>query len=174
MVCTKLAGIYFVFSAGTNLLNLFPVWIYSMPFSKQTLVESFALISSTITLIVQLVLALLILFHTGWIADKLRIKEDVAESPPLSLNSILRAGVILIGVYIFTTRIGGLVNAVYFRILAAHVGGAFAATQPPSFGISRDMITPGITLAFSLLLIFGSRIIVRIIGDGTKKEQETS
>jgi hypothetical protein len=164
IVCTKLIGIYFVFLTLTNLLNMFPFLIYSFKGSEEEMVELYILFSNAFSMTVQLVLALPLLFRTGWIADKLRIKDDIAESLPLSLNSILRAGIILIGVFIFTTRISSFARTVYYRVLADNSEEAFAATYPQSLSFSTDMITPGITIAFSLLLIFGSKIIVRIIG----------
>jgi len=90
--------------------------------------------------------------------------ERLIPNPKLSTQS----GVILIGVYIFSTNIGKFLSTVFFLLKEANLGREVAGTFPHGLTFSKDLLTISITIALSIILIFGSNKIDTLI---SKKEK---
>ena len=159
LIGAKILGIYIFYLC---LLNLFQTFTALIVFSSDS-TESFSIltiVSSTGTLIILLILSMLLLFKTEWIASLLKIKED--RSVPAKRVSI-QTGIILIGIYIFSTNIGHFLFTLYFQIKEANAGRDPIGTFPTGPTISKDLITVSITICFSIFLIFGSKMIENLI-----------
>ncbi|MEJ2193175.1 MAG: hypothetical protein P8Y39_12700, partial [Nitrospirota bacterium] len=163
IVGAKLLGVYLVYWLLFNVLGLVAVVVTASgkaELSGLTIPWMLAYLSSIIVLIA---FSSILLFKTEWLSNIVGLGHDGSDALEISMDAVLRAGIILIGVYIFSTRIGGLVKVLYNLLAVENVGGDIAASQPAGLRFSRDLITPGVTVAFSLLLMFGSKYLVKMI-----------
>jgi hypothetical protein len=103
-----------------------------------------------------------LLFKAEWIADKLRLPETTSSSG-LSGTEWLRPGIILIGIYVFTIKIGGIAKVFALSSKIGRMASPFTATQPEGLSFSRNLIEPGVTILISLCLIFGSKYIAAFL-----------
>ncbi|MCP3942843.1 MAG: hypothetical protein GY710_15340 [Desulfobacteraceae bacterium] len=159
LIGAKILGIYlfylcllnlFAFVAGLIVFASSP----SRPFSILTMV------SSTGSLVILLTLSILLLLKTDKVASILGVKEDQAVSKRV-LN--VQAGTILIGIFIFSTNIGGFLSMLYFQLKEVNAGMDPIGTMPKGLIFSKDLLTVTLTIIFSLFLIFGSKMIDKII-----------
>jgi hypothetical protein len=159
LVGAKLLGIYLFYLC---LLNLFQVVIALISFSSGSS-EPFsimALTSSTASLIIILVLSILLLVKTDNVASILKIPDDEFNS---NQKISIRSGIILIGIYVFSSRIGSFIGYLYIQIKEANAGMEGLGTYPKSPVLSKDLLIASITIIFSLFLIFGSAAIEALI-----------
>ena len=171
IVGSKLMGIYFLYLALTNLP---PSISFALSiFSNRSIIEGLpilAVFSSVFSGLVMLVFAFALLFKTEFVAAILSISDD---NLPIE-KSNLSAGIILIGIYIFCTKIGVLANIFAVNQGANKFREPFAATQPQGLAFSLDYIAPGVTLLASLGLIFGAKHISAFLEKERQNKTEQS
>jgi hypothetical protein len=163
IVGAKLLGVYLVYWLLFNLLSLLAVVVMAIWESRLAVLTIFSILAYLFSIAVLIIFSYILLFKTEWLSNIVGLRDDRSHALEFSMDAVLRAGIILIGVYIFSTRIGGLVKEIYNLLAVENVGGDIAASQPAGLRFSRDLITPGVTVAFSLLLIFGSKYLVKMI-----------
>jgi hypothetical protein len=175
IVGSKLLGLYFLYTVITTALNSTGI-IYSLLMSSNDFFPqesgTAVLLIAAFTIVAEIGCAIPLLFKAEWIADKLRLPV-LASSSSSSGNGKLQPGIILIGIYVFTIKIGGLVKAFALSRKTVHMDSPFAATQPAGLSFSRDFIKPSVTILISLFLIFGSKYIADFLikrgGTGTEQ-----
>ncbi|HXX57571.1 MAG TPA: hypothetical protein VEI96_06185 [Thermodesulfovibrionales bacterium] len=159
-VGAKLLGIYFLYWALTAFFQtisfLFPLssrgtWASTEPLNTVIAVDSI------LTFCFKIAFALVLLFKTNWLADKLSFVGDMPISAGASQRTNLQIGLVLIGIFIFVSHIGQLIRVLLFLRKENEVYGPIAATQPQGLSWSKDLIVPCITISLSLILIFGAR-----------------
>ncbi|MEJ2183661.1 MAG: hypothetical protein P8Y66_09065 [Nitrospirota bacterium] len=163
IVGAKLLGVYLVYWLLFNLLSLLAVVVMAIWESRLAVLTIFSILAYLFSIAVLIIFSYILLFKTEWLSNIVGLRDDRSHALEFSMDAVLRAGIILIGVYIFSTRIGGLVKVLYNLLAVENVGGDIAASQPAGLRFSRDLITPGVTVAFSLLLMFGSKYLVKMI-----------
>jgi hypothetical protein len=163
IVGAKLLGVYLVYWLLFNLLSLLAVVVMAIWESRLAVLTIFSILAYLFSIAVLIIFSYILLFKTEWLSNIVGLRDDRSHALEFSMDAVLRAGIILIGVYIFSTRIGGLVKEIYNLLAVENVGGDIAASQPAGLRFSRDLITPGVTVAFSLLLVFGSKYLVKMI-----------
>ena len=165
IVGSKLLGLYFLYTVITLMLNstglFFSLLTSSNNFYPKEY-ENVVLLITAFTIVAEIGCTLPLLFKAEWIADKLRL-PGTASSSALSGTEWLRPGIILIGIYVFTIKIGGLAKVLALGHKTGRMALPFAATQPEGLSFSRDFIEPSVTILISLCLIFGSKYIVAFL-----------
>ena len=159
LVGAKLLGIYLFYLC---LLNSFQVIIALIAFSSNSS-EPFSIIAlatSTTSLIILLVLSIFLLIKTDKVASILKIQDDELNSKH---KISIRSGIILIGIYVFSSRIGGFLANLYIQIQEANAGMDGLGAYPKSPVFSKDLLIASITIIFSFFLIFGSAAIEALI-----------
>ena len=121
------------------------------------------LLITAFTVVAEIGCALPLLFKAEWIADKLKLTTINHSSTAASGNEKLQPGIILIGIYVFAIKIGGLAKVFALSRRTVRLASPFAATQPEGLSFSRDFIEPGVTILISLCLIFGSKFIAAFL-----------
>jgi hypothetical protein len=134
------------------------------------------ILTSAFSIVSQIGFAFPLLFKTEWIADSLKLKGSLQDSPSSLGESRLQPGITLLGIYIFCTKIGSLPQVYAASRRATQMTNPFAATQPKGLTFSPEYIEPVITLVVSLLLIFGSKYIAAFLEKRkiNETEQEAS
>ena len=164
IVGAKLLGIYILY---LSLLTIFAV-IASFIIFLQSSSDPFAMItmvSSAGSLSILLTISAILLFKTDRLAGILKLPEDAEHE----LNLSLRTGIILIGIYIFSTNIGRFLTTIYIQLKHSKKGCSTLGTVPHGLTVSKDLITGGITIGFSIALIFGSRFIENMVRQKAQK-----
>ncbi len=175
IVGSKLLGLYFLYKVIMSLLNstgLFFSFLTSGNnfFPRES--ETAVILITAFTIAVEIASALPLLFKAEWIADKLKLPGN-DNSPATSYgDGKLRSGIILIGIYVFTTNMGGLAKVFALSRITVRMGSPFAATQPAGVSFSRDFIGPGVTIFISLCLIFGAKYITTFLTGKGRLETE--
>jgi hypothetical protein len=164
IVGSKLLGLYFLYTVITSMLNSTGLFFSLLTssnsfFPKET--ENAVLLITVFSIVAEIGCALPLLFKAEWIADKLRL-PGTASSSALSGTEGLRPGIILIGIYVFTVKIGGLAKVFALSRKTGRMALPFA-TQPEGLSFSRSFIEPGVTILISLCLIFGSKYIAAFL-----------
>ena len=165
IVGSKLLGLYFLYTVITSMLNTTGLFLTLLTSSSSFYPreESNAVLLITVfTIVAEIGCALPLLFKAEWIADKLRLPGS-GSSSALSGSKGLRPGIILIGIYVFTIKIGGLAKVFVLSRKTGRMASSFAATQPDGLSFSRDFVEPGVTILLSLCLIFGSKYIAAFL-----------
>ena len=161
----KILGIYLVY---LSLLNLFQVITALMVFSSESS-EPFpmlTIVSSSGSLILLLIFSLLLLFKTDTVASILSVRE---ENDSTHSKISIQTGIILIGIFIFSTRIGSFLANLYIQTKEANAGISGMGTYPNGPLLSKDLLISAITIIFSLILIFGSSGIENILSKFNQK-----
>lgn len=159
LIGAKILGIYLSYLC---LLNLFQTIAALIVFSSSSS-ESYStltLVSSTGALLILLILSILLLFKTEKVASILKVHED---QPILTQQVSVQTGIILIGVYIFSTNIGQFLGTLYFQLKEANAGRNPVGSYPHELTFSKDLMIVSITIVFSIFLIFGSKMIEKFI-----------
>ena len=103
-----------------------------------------------------LVLAYVLIFKTGWIADMAGLSEN-KESPDMTRNDLLAVGIKLLGVYWAFAMIMFIVFTIYF----------YFAEQYGSFERANFSMTGGfasfVTFILSMLFIFKTNTVVDML-----------
>ncbi|WDP90000.1 MAG: hypothetical protein HUN04_09880 [Desulfobacter sp.] len=165
VVGAKILGIYLVY---LGLLNLFQIVTALMVFYSASS-EPFpmlTLVSSTGSLILLLIFSMFLLFKTDSVASFLKVRE-VHEGPHPQLS--IQTGIILIGIFIFSTRIGSFLANLYIQTKEANAGISGMGTCPNGPVLSKDLLISTITIIFSLILILGSSGIENVISKFNQK-----
>ena len=158
-VGSKLLGIYFFYWGLKSLL-----WMISFIGSASSEpVDKWTLIYSAVSMLILFVFSFFLVFRAPWLADVLKLVPEPSDAQRLSGNTVLRVGIVLIGIYVFAIHIGDLIKAFYVQAMLNSIGNSFVATQPRGLSFSRDVIAPGVTIIFALFLVFGSKRISRLI-----------
>lgn len=166
MAGAKILGIYLVY---LSLLSLFQLVTAFMVFSSGSS-DSFpmvTLISSAGSLILLIIFSVLLLFKTDGLASLLKV--DAAHEGPGSKISI-QAGIILIGIFVFSTRIGGFLANLYVQTKEANAGIPGIGTYPNGPVLSKDLVSSSVTIVFSLILIFGAKGIEKLLSRSNQKQ----
>ena len=166
IVGSKLLGLYFLYSVITSLLSSTGLFLSMLTssnsfFPKENNAE--ILLITIFTIVAEIGCALPLLFKAEWIADKLKLTTANESYSAQSSDAKLQPGIILIGIYIFTIRLGGLAKIFALSRRAVKMASPFAATQPEGLSFSRDFVEPGVTILLSLCLIFGSKYIAAFL-----------
>lgn len=169
IVGSKLLGIYFLYHALTTLPPSIGFALSIL--SKSVIIDQgpsniSLFLASTLSGLIMIAFAVALLFKTELIADKLNILER--QQPNSEKENKLESGIMLIGIYIFCTKIGGLFQIFADSQRSNKIRDPFAATQPQGLTFSSNYIAPLVTLAASLLLIFGAKHITAFL---TKEKQ---
>ena len=100
-------------------------------------------------------------------ADYLRLHDDAPFSTNLSSDSIMKIGVILIGIYVFSARVGSFLSFIYKYVEKIKVPRSIFAPNwiSTTEGIisTLDVIIQGLVIIFSLFLVFESSKVVNFI-----------
>lgn len=158
----RLLGIYFTYYGLSNLFSIVILLVSPSPDFPQ--VGKAAIIYSSISTIILLSISFLLIFYTEFLADISRLKDESVNYQAFPTKDALQAGVVLIGIYIFTTNIGEVISAIQKQILTKRMGEDLGATYPPSLNFTGDIVEPGVTIVFALFLIFGSKIFTKLVG----------
>jgi hypothetical protein len=158
----KLLGVYLLYLSLTMLFGSLSYIVtffnpQSDPFRK------IVIINSLVSLIILLIFSFVLLFRTEWLADLVKLDKESEDFLKIKSEIILRGGIVLIGLYVFATNIGRFISTIYLQFAEANMGIDPVGTVPRGITASKDLITIGITIAFSLFLIFGSGIIEKIV-----------
>ena len=167
VIGAKLLGIYILYLSSLTIFSTIGALIVflsssSEPFSKILMVSSLG------SLLILLITSLLLLFKTEEIATFLKLNEYEDERLVPNPKLSIQGGVILIGVYIFSTNIGKFLSTVFFLLKEANLGREAAGTFPHGLTFSKDLLTIGITIVLSIILIFGSNKIDTLISKKKK------
>jgi hypothetical protein len=166
LIGAKILGLYLAFR---SLLTFFQAIAALIVFSSSSS-EPFAvlsLVSSGGALIILLFLSFILLFKTEKIASILKIEDSLSDTG----NKLsIQTGIILIGLYIFSTNIGGFFASIYFQFQEANAGRDPIGTSPKGLTISEDLVSVGVTIIFSVFLIFGSKVIDNFVCRPNKNE----
>lgn len=158
IVCAKLLGIYYLYIVLTSTVSSTGLIAY-IAHSRESIMDSSSadiFLVSCFTIVASLGFAYILIFQTGWLADRFKLSDLSQPTSGSTAGSKLQMGIILIGVYVFCTHIGSLAHAVATNLAENNMRAAIGATQPNGLTFSRDFISPVVTLLFSLFLIFGS------------------
>ncbi len=158
----KLLGIYEVFRA----LNFLLVMVYRA-ISRGKFFD-LALISCA-TYVLFLILGLILIFKTERIADILKIPEDKTDSLVFNFQSILRLGLILIGVTVLIYSIPSFIGSIVSLVAAG------SAERPEMYLYQRGFYTAELSasilrIVFGGCLVFLSNGLVRFF---SKHEEQT-
>ena len=162
IVGSKLLGIYFLYWALTTLPQSIAIGMSS--FSESVILDKWPsnlaiFLSSISATIVMIIFAFVLLFKTNWLADTLKVTRQSHNSETQYSAGMLQTGISLIGIYIFCTKIGSLIQAYMENRAVSRMLSPFIATQPEGLSWSQKYSGPIATLAISLFLIFGSKYI---------------
>jgi hypothetical protein len=162
----KLLGIYFLYWAFTTLPQSIAIGMSS--FSESVILNegpsNLAIFLSSISATaVMIVFAFILLFKTNWLADTLKVTGQSHNSERQYDTGMLQTGISLIGIYIFCTKIGSLIQAYVENRAVNRMFSPFIATQPEGLSWSQKFAGPIATLAISLFLIFGSKYIANFL-----------
>ncbi len=158
IVGAKLLGVYYLYSVLTLIVGSTGL-IAFIAHSRESIIGSSSadiFLVSCFTIVASLGFAYTLIFQTNWLADRFKLADLTQPTPGSMAGSKLQMGIILIGIYVFCTRIGSLAHAVVTNLAENNMRAAFGTTQPNGLTFSRDFISPIVTLLFSLFLIFGS------------------
>jgi hypothetical protein len=143
------------FKIGAKLLGLYQLFL-----TASSAIQLFVLRSSAVpvfpTLLLLLLLAALslgLIFKTEWLASEVGA-DDPSEPAQISARSLLKAGIILIGLSFFLTRAYVIATVLFF---AAAVPG-FPGAQRPSQLVAQIAL-----LLVSVFFVFGSEQIVQLL-----------
>jgi uncharacterized membrane protein (DUF485 family) len=166
IVGSKLLGIYFLYWAFTILPESIALSMSS--FSKSVILNegpsNLAIFLSSISAtVVMIVFSFVLLFKTNWLADTLKVTGQSHKTEIQYDIGMLQTGISLIGIYIFCTKIGGLIQAYVESRAVSRMFSSYIATQPEGLSWSQKFAGPMATLAISLFLIFGSRYIASFL-----------
>ena len=152
-------------NVGNNVPNTLDLlWMIVFVGSSSTEpVDNWTLIYSAVSMIILFVFSFLLVFRAPWLADFVKLTPEPSDAQRLSGNAALRVGIVLIGIYVFATHIGGLIKAFYVQAMLNTIGNGFAATHPRGLTFSRDVIAPGVTAILALFLVLGSKRIAKLI-----------
>jgi len=161
----KLLGVYFFYMFLSNVLGVTGYLAASInnQSSATDPMEKMVILSLIVSIAIWLLFSLLLLFGTEWLARLLRIPEQALMQGMPEGISLLRTGLILNGVYVFVTNIGGLVKTLYDHIVADSAPADIFGTLPRAVSWSQDFVRPGVTVLFSLFLIFASLPLARFL-----------
>jgi hypothetical protein len=166
IVGLKLLGILFLYSAITSVLSSIGLFLSLLASGNSFLAEESSigiLLASAFAVVAEIGCAFLLLFKAEWIAGKVNVLTGKDFYSFANGNEILQTGIILIGIYIFTIKIGWLVKAFALRRQTLKIASPFAATQPAGLTFSHDFIEPCTTIIISLCLIFSSKNITAFL-----------
>lgn len=162
IVWGKLLGVYLLYLSLGMAFSTLPYVAAS--FNSQTdPYGKMALISSAGSLIVLLMFSLVLLFKTDWLAGFVGLDADSEYVSKANTENLPKNGIVLIGLYVFAINIGKFIAIIYLQLAEANMGLDPMGTNPSGIGVSKDLITLAITMAFSVFLIFGSGAIVRLV-----------
>jgi hypothetical protein len=171
IVGSKLLGIYFLYWALTSLPSSF--MLASSLFSESVIIDRgpsniVIFLAATLSNVVMIAFAIVLLFKTDLLADKLNIPMGSIVNG--RKQDKLEPGIILIGIYLFCTKIGVLSEVFVTNIRESNAGNPFAATQPQGLTWSSKYIAPGVTVIAALLMIVGAKYITAFL---TRKKRLT-
>ncbi len=168
IVGCKLLGVYFLYLALASALSSIGFLVSASQGTFVGTSKKEIMVTSAIGIISEIACAIPLLFKTEWIADSLKLSGRLHTAPNHHGADTLQSGITLLGIYVFCTKLGGLVKVFALSRETVDMGTPFAATQPASLRFSADFIEPGITILISLCLIFGSKYITAFL---TRREQ---
>jgi len=157
IVGAKLLGIYWFIMASLSLIS-------TIGFIQHSLWP--IMITFILSAIVQFVFSYLLLFKTHNIACLLKLEEKEIPLKNLSSNSFLQIGIILIGLYIFTTNISNFLKSFFFYTQPDYLTKTFNINIPEAMNQYTHLLSLIITfvpIVISLILIFKSQTIVKLI-----------
>ena len=157
IVGAKLLGIYWFIMASLSLIS-------TIGFIQHSLWP--IIITFILSAIVQFVFSYLLLFKTHNIACLLKLEEKEIPLKNLSSNSFLQIGIILIGLYIFTTNISNFLKSFFFYTQPDYLTKTFNINIPEAMNQYTHLLSLIITfvpIVISLILIFKSQTIVKLI-----------
>lgn len=165
----KLLGLYFLYWGINYLISLIP----TIGAYKSVMEIPDDSISIYVTVIISNLIifgfAYGLLFRTEWLARILKIEPEYTETSLISGNEVLRIGIILMGIFLITTRVGRIIWVFYEQNIV-NERTSIAATYPKGLMFTKDLLEPGITIVVSLILVFGSRFLAKLI---YKSEEES-
>jgi hypothetical protein len=169
---SKLLGIYFLYHALTTLPPTIGMVLATLSAgsSSYQVLPILSLLAGIFSGLVMIAFAFALLFKTELIASKLNI-SGVCQ-PSAQKGDKLEPGIILIGIYIFCTKVGWLAEVFAKNQWANKIRNPFAATQPQGLSFSSDYIAPCVTLIAALLLIFGAKHITAFLTKEKHTETE--
>lgn len=140
----KLLGIFLVFRPLCYLAYMLYYWVLSRAGVGQEPVQTAFMLSFHMH-IVGLVLGLVLVFKTEKIATVFKIPPDTTDSIVINSDSVLRVGLVLIGVYIAIQAAPALVGAVVFILQQS---GRTSGVYQDKFWTSMLQTVLGICLVF--------------------------
>jgi len=162
IVGAKLLGIYILYLSLLNFISTIASLIIFLKSSSDNIAISM-IMSSTGALVILLTMSAVLLLKTDWLADILKFPEHAEGESNIKSTLSLRTGVILIGIYIFSTNIGRFLSTIYIQLKESNLGRDTMGTIPHGLYVSEALITGGVTLGFSIALIFGSKFVEYLV-----------
>ena len=107
IVASKILGILFAYWFLTGLVGV----VTSIEHIEQF--GGFVVFRVVFSLLVTFIFAWLLLVRTNSMPDYLRLHDDAPFSTNLSSDSIMKIGVILIGIYVFSAKVGSFLSFIY-------------------------------------------------------------
>ena len=152
-VAAKLLGIYLTY---LGLMHVLAAWLLGSGETGPVLVQ---LLSGTVAL----VLAFLLAFQTDWLARLVRVGAH-APVPPVDVDSrsVLRTGIVLVGLYVLATRLPSTLNVVSMFASGARIEGIGGAPV--------RILIEMVPLALALLFTFGADRVVGLVMTEEKAE----
>jgi len=161
IVASKILGILFAYWLLTGLVGVVTSIEHIEEFG------GFVVFRAVFSLLVTFIFAWLLLLKTNSMAEYLGLHDDAPFSMNLSSDSILKIGVILIGIYVFSAKIGSFLSFIYKYVEKIKVPRSVFAPNwiSTTEGIisTLDIIMRGLVLIFSLYLVFESSKVVNFI-----------
>lgn len=157
IVGAKLLGIYWFIMASLSLIS-------TIGFIQHSLWP--IIITFILSAIIQFIFSYFLLFKTHNIACLLKLEEKEIPLKNLSSNSFLQIGIILIGLYIFTTNISNFLKSFFFYTQPDYLTKTFNINIPEAMNQYTRLLSLIITfvpIVISLILIFKSQTIVKLI-----------
>lgn len=168
IVASKILGILFAYWFLTGLTGVVTSIAHIENFG------GFIVFRVVFSLIVTFIFAWLLLLRTNSLANYLGLHDNTPFSTNLSSDSIMKIGIILIGLYVFASKVGTFINDLFNYIQkikaprSVFAPNWFATTN----GIvsTMEIIMQGLVIIFSLFLLFNSSKILAIINNFDRKK----
>lgn len=172
VVGAKLLGIVYLSAFLTSLIALVNISQYdkgSLSCSSAYMV----IIGYVLAVVINFIFSYLLLFRTSNIAKILKLENSEIKFGELSVKSVVHGGIVLIGIYIFTTSIGSFLNNLtfYLTMRTSDKNINLLGTRHQIFCQKTtiiDILINAIPIILSLLFIFKSGKMVKLINRDNK------
>jgi hypothetical protein len=150
--------VQFTFSVAAKLVGIYFLYLSVLHVSSALAMDGPPLAPVLLQLVagaVAAAVALLLIFRTALVASVVGIVDDAPRYTEGDPDAALRTGLVLIGVFVFVTRIGQLLVTVSYALTGVHFGG-------PGGALGR-IILDSVPIALALLLVLRPDLVSRLV-----------